>query len=80
MKKIERKWREREKARWWRRDENDDTVVLRLYPLLDLLVAFAIGWLTLAIREADTSVGDGGWSSTGSMAQVRQKRYDETAG
>lgn len=39
---------------------------LHSYPLLDLLVAFAIGWLGLvgwlwlAIREADTSAGGGG--------------------
>jgi len=34
---------------------------LQFYPLLDLLVAFAIGWLSLATREADTSAGGGGW-------------------
>lgn len=33
---------------------------LHFCPLLDLLVAFAIGWLSLATREADTSAGGGG--------------------
>jgi len=34
---------------------------LHFCPLLDLLVAFAIGWLSLATREADTSAGGEGW-------------------
>lgn len=55
---------------------------LHFCPLLDLLVAFAIGWLLLATREADTSAGGEGWPPRRRerVAEVRQESYDEVGG
>lgn len=81
---TEGKWRKKTMKGDVRRENGRS---LHFYPLLNLLVAFAIGWLELVgwlwftIREADTSAGGGGRSTTGvTEVEVRQERYDKVGG